>query len=372
MTDGGVMYTEKELVGIAKRENNNKRKYLVVNTRQGKHVPVSPKMALDMFRELGSSIREEYKNEKVLVVGFAETATAIGAALAIELESAYIQTTREIIEDVEYLFFSEEHSHATEQKLVKDDIESIIFDIDRIIFAEDEVTTGKTIMNIISILDKLYPDTVKYSVASILNGMDESAMGLYKKKSIKLHYLVKTSHSEYDTIADSFAGDGKYHDCNTDEYNGEIKQLKLSSMMNTRRLTDTAEYQKWCDQLYSKLEVYIDEKVKNALVIGTEEFMYPAIYVAKCIEEKGVLVKTHSTTRSPIAVSGEDNYPLHERFELKSMYDKNRVIYIYDLQQYDLVFIISDSENKYKEGINSLLNALNIEKNRNIILICSE
>jgi len=95
----------------------------------------------------------------VLVIGFAETATAIGAAVAVDMNTNYIQTTREIIDGVDYLFFSEEHSHATEQKLVKNDIESIIYDIDRIIFVEDEVTTGNTILNIIMILEKLYPDT---------------------------------------------------------------------------------------------------------------------------------------------------------------------------------------------------------------------
>ena len=36
------MYTEQGVVRIARRENNNKRKYLVVNRLQGKHVPVKP------------------------------------------------------------------------------------------------------------------------------------------------------------------------------------------------------------------------------------------------------------------------------------------------------------------------------------------
>ena len=33
-------YTEKDLVKIAKRENNTKRNYLVVDPLQGKHIPV--------------------------------------------------------------------------------------------------------------------------------------------------------------------------------------------------------------------------------------------------------------------------------------------------------------------------------------------
>ena len=52
------MYKEKQLVGIAKRENNTKRKYLVVNRLQGKHIPVRPKEAFQMFSELAAQVRE--------------------------------------------------------------------------------------------------------------------------------------------------------------------------------------------------------------------------------------------------------------------------------------------------------------------------
>lgn len=101
------MYTETELVKIAKRENNKKRSYLVVNRLQGKHIPVSPKEAFQMFGELAELINKSYPTEKLLLIGFAETATAIGAALAGELDCYYIQTTRENIENVDYLYFSE-------------------------------------------------------------------------------------------------------------------------------------------------------------------------------------------------------------------------------------------------------------------------
>ena len=42
-------YTEKDLVKVAKRENNTKRNYLVVDPLQGKHIPVVPSKALDLF-----------------------------------------------------------------------------------------------------------------------------------------------------------------------------------------------------------------------------------------------------------------------------------------------------------------------------------
>ena len=137
------------------------------------------------------------------MVGFAETATAIGAAVAIECQAAYMQTTREVIDGVDYLYFSESHSHATEQKLVKTDLDKIIGKTDRIIFIEDEVTTGNTILNIVRLIQKTYAKPVSFAVASILNGMNEEALENYKNLKIPVHYLVKTTHDTYTEIAES-------------------------------------------------------------------------------------------------------------------------------------------------------------------------
>lgn len=177
-------YQQKDLVRIAKRENNTKRNYLVVDPLQGKHVPVEPSKALNLFKSLAEKLQGKYEGERLLLIGFAETATAIGAQAAITLGTKYIQTTREVIPDARYLFFSEAHSHATEQKLVKDDIDRVINDIDRIVFIEDEVTTGNTIMNIIKIITKEYQKKIKFAVASLLNGMTEESLKIYQDEKI--------------------------------------------------------------------------------------------------------------------------------------------------------------------------------------------
>lgn len=71
------MYTE-NIIAIAKRENNAKRKFLVVNKYQGKHVPVSPDLPFKMFSALADLVAERCKGERLLLIGFAETATTIG------------------------------------------------------------------------------------------------------------------------------------------------------------------------------------------------------------------------------------------------------------------------------------------------------
>ena len=369
-------YTEEQIVRIAKRENNNKRKYLVVNALQGKHIPVSGKKSLDMFITLAKKIEKIcVKGEKLLLIGFCETATAIGSALAIHLRTFYMQTTRETVEDVEYLYFSEEHSHATEQKLVEEDIRNFINDVDRIIFVEDEVTTGNTILNIINILEQKYKPKVKFSVASILNGMDEKSLEIYAQRNITLHYLIKTNHEKYTEIAEKFSGNGRYYPCNTETPQIFVKEYQLDEYINARRITLSWKYHMLCHLLWctleecEELEPVFKQQNKKILVLGTEEFMYPSIYIASMLEKNGNEVKCHSTTRSPIVVSLEEDYPLHERFSLVSLYDDNRKTFIYNLDKYDEVLIITDSTNKSRMGINSLVNALAEKGNTNISLI---
>lgn len=358
-----MSYYESDLVRIAKRENNTKRSYLVVNPLQGKHVPVSPAKALKMFESLAEKVKDQYRNETLLVVGFAETATAIGAQAAISLETKYIQTTREIIPGAEYLFFSEEHSHATEQKLVKNDIDEVVNDIDRILFIEDEVTTGNTILNIIRILRKEYEKELKFAVASLLNGMTSEYQEIYEQEKINIHYLVKTDHSAYSEAAEKMIGDGKYFDVQSST--SKIDIINIKGAVNSRRIIDSKLYLDACkelsDRVIEKIHMSDDKKI---LVLGTEECMYPAIYTGSRIEENGYEVKTHSTTRSPVMVSNESDYPLHQRFALQSVYDPDRKTFIYDIDQYDQVIVITDSEMNDMQGVQSLVNALKMKNSK--------
>ena len=389
------MYTEAELVRIAKRENNTRRKYLVVNRLQGKHIPVSPKEALQMFRSLAELIKEAYPSERLLMVGFAETATAIGAAVAIECQAAYMQTTREVIDGVDYLYFSESHSHATEQKLVKTDLDKIIGKTDRIIFIEDEVTTGNTILNIVRLIQKTYAKPVSFAVASILNGMNEEALENYKNLKIPVHYLVKTAHDTYTEIAEQYQADGICHICTkpqeeeveqqkevqqqiemqqTKEAQQPIEVQEISGWINARRLHTADTYKQACEQLWQEIQQKYGytkytketETGRRILVLGTEEFMYPALYVGAKLEEAGYTVRMHATTRSPIAVSKEEKYPLHTRYELASLYDKNRTTFVYNLTEYEEVLVLTDAQNQETEGWESLQRALALNQNRQI------
>ena len=75
--------------------------------------------------------------------------------------------------------------------------------------------------------------------------------------------------------------------------------------------------------------------------------MYPTIRLGEMLQEESFAdtVKVHSTTRSPIIASGEKNYPLYCRYQLRSLYDERRITYIYNLESYDIVIITTDARN---------------------------
>ncbi len=359
------MYTEKQLVAVAKRENNTKRNYLVVNRLQGKHVPVSPGEAMQMFEELAAAARERYGAERTLVIGFAETATAIGAAVAAELGGWYIQTTREPIYDTAYFSFSELHSHAVEQTLARGALDEIMPNVDRILLAEDEVTTGRTILNIVDVLEQAYGKKA-FAAVSLLNGMDASAEMRFAEKGIDLVYLVKTNHKSYEAKAEQYQGDGACFAPMFSENSYSV--LEIGGYINARRLTEGEAYRKACAGLWEKIHKAVPDKGCSILVLGTEEFMYPALLAAREMEKLGHYVRFHATTRSPILPGSEESYPLHRRYELKSPYDAERATYVYELAEYDEVFVMTDAP-RDGQGIAGICGTLEYAGNRKIQLV---
>ena len=197
--------------------------------------------------------------------------------------------------------------------------------------------------------------------------MTSEHMEQYKSKGIDLHYLVKTDHSRYAEKANEFAEDGCYYEC-LNKTDGDYTVINIPNRMDTRRLVDSCEYKNGCDELWNGLKKKIGNIVdQKILVVGTEEFMFPAFYVGEQLEKEGNQVFCHSTTRSPIAVSLEKDYPLHCRYELKSLYDEDRKTFIYDIGKYDRVFVITDSP-EIEESQRTLINALRTQ-NKNISLV---
>lgn len=363
-----------DLIKVAKRENNTKRSYLYVNPIQGKHIPVSPSLALELFSQMAAIVEERFEGETLLVIGFAETATAIGSAIAYNAENVafYMNTTRESIPATEYLFFTESHSHATEQRLVKTGLEKLLPKIDRIVFAEDEVTTGNTIEKLIDAIMSNYAcDHCKFGIISILNSMPEERIRELRKKQVECGFIHKVpvryriheiENHAYKPLRTelSFACETNYRELFVDNYWNSRVVCETDSLRSAvRGFVETA---------FSKLDIKGKE---NILILGTEEFMFPAMLLGSYIEREGhgVRVRFHATTRSPIEISDDKDYPLNRRAPLYSLYEKNRRTFIYNLCSYDYVIIATDAMPIQSQGINSLIGALDEAGNKEIAVV---
>ena len=358
-------YDEKQLVRIAKRDNNTKRAHLLVNPLQGKHIPVVPKSALAVFKDLAQKLYKKYPNEKLLLIGFAETATAICAAVALSAPTDiyFLQTTREFFENTEFLYFSETHSHAVEQKLVKTNLVKYLSTCDRIIFVEDEVTTGNTILNAIHSLQVEYKNIpLKFGIASILNSVSAQCTAQFKAKDIEFTFLLHITVTDYTEHLDQFSFSSNTLHSFENAFAESITEYYVPGKMDPRIGILNSDFAQSCSSLAKRVLSDLGETCthKSVLVLGSEEFMFPPLYVASQIEAtcNCCEVKFHATTRSPILPSESADYPLLARFQLKSIYDNERTIYVYNLKKYDKVIIIHDAPKENMAGLHSLVAAL--------------
>lgn len=340
---------------VEHRSNNKKRDFLFCNKEQGKHIPVSPSIAFDLFDELTHLVNSQLKRRKVLVIGFAETATAIGAYLASKFDSCvyHLQTTRENCEPVKKLIeFSEEHSHATEQYLYGD-LENIPY-FDYVLFVEDEISTGKTILNFIREFKKINHDLL-FGVASICNWQNEANREIYKEHNIDTFSLIKGELKDENVKMDvtvkpevtQYAGKEMYSFTQYCSYETVyMKENNPFLVERTGRVPGNKEYENILEESFNKVFEFIG-KAQDILIIGTEEFMYFPMLVGEMLEGFGRRVHTHSTTRSSIDIieGSSDIYNgIVNKNKLHSAYDANRDTYIYNLRKYDKVIIITDAD----------------------------
>lgn len=343
-----------DVIKMAKRHNNPKRDFLFVNTLLGKHIAVQGRDALMMHRALGDKVYELFKekgweDKKVLLVGFAETATALAQNImfySLRFKEkfplnvvGYTQTTREELPSNQYtnIAFEEEHSHATSQKLYFDKE----LDYDVVLFIEDEITTGNTILNFISQFEK-HQSGKDYAVASILNWQNDKDAKTFSEKGVEVAFLVR---GKMKTELPSFSiKEGKEYDLYQDEVN---YKANLSLRNNPRLPMTVEEFSEYVtfgdnkDKEFSKLISLKDSK-KKTLIIGTEENMFVPIFFAIIID-----ADVKATTRSPIESSLENGYPISSRLKLNSAYESGRVTYLYDMDLGDyeqfVIFVEEES-----------------------------
>ena len=370
-----MQYTAGQLVRLAKREKNSARPYLFVNPLQGKHIPTSPDAAIGMCQQAADLVNQAYPDDMLYVIGFAETATGIAASVGSFLRNiVYYQNTTRETNGEDCLLFSEVHSHATDQLLRTAGIETALKSVDRIIFIDDEVTTGNTICNLIRMIGtRFHADHLKYTILSVLNSMSDDRFAEISRQGIDCLFLCRIPYEyEKDSIMDvSF--DPGVHIAVSGDHPSVRPELIHSCPVNSRSLVRYSDYIQSVRSFAEEIRLRLlsgGAGYDSVLVLGTEEFMFPTFMAGEMIRQQGYSknVVIHSTTRSPIIASGKSGYPLNFRYTIRSPYDSGRITYVYNLRKYDRVFVLTDADDR-SPGLGDLRRALEMAGNSDISFV---
>ncbi|MFE7357529.1 phosphoribosyltransferase [Streptomyces sp. NPDC057543] len=173
----------RELLGLALRRNP-KRAHLLVSNVLGKHVPQKPSVVYGAGFELGRRVYAllgDAEARRAVVLGYAETATGLGHAVADGLGVAsYLHSTRRPVDGVERAGgFEESHSHATSHLLLPEDPNLLAGERDPadagapvadapLVLVDDEFSTGNTVLNTIRALHERYPRS-RYVIVALVD-----------------------------------------------------------------------------------------------------------------------------------------------------------------------------------------------------------
>jgi hypothetical protein len=310
---------------------------------------------------------------KTLFIGFAETATGLAQAVFQNFSNAsYIHTTREKITSINSaLFFNEEHSHAVEHSLFP--FNSDFFnEFEDIVLVDDELTTGKSALNLIKCLPGKY-----FGILSILDWRDATSYKMFenkKNRNVKVCSLlkgdIKCSKSK-NIVSDDLiipSPSTKLIPCKehvfkiTDSIDGYSKhtgRFGLNSEDNAGILQEIKSIAKVLKE---------DRTAGNCLCIGTGEFIYFPCCISAMLGDN---VYFQSTTRSPVHARNIDCYGNKNKVSFQSPEDETITNYLYNIPDnfYEQVFFLSEKPltKEKKEELNKIFTCFHI---KSIIFVC--
>lgn len=347
-----------DLCGFACRQNP-KRGFLFVSKVLGKHYPVKPstmQMVFDLLAEKIAQVTQQQPNN-TLFLGFAETATGLGAGIFDSWRKRawqpafYMHTTRYDLNREKLLHFQEEHSHATGHIVFHPDepAKKILDNLSTLVLVDDEITTGTTAKNFIKEFLVSQPNLKKVIIVSIKNWMGLEKTNLFKEHFNGIDFqFVSLLEGSY-----SFTKNPEYVCEAMPNVDGKIehKDYLLKNNYGRTGLLSFPQYS------FEQLTKDIDFS-KTTLVLGTGEFHYPPYLLAKYLEEKSTPVWYQSTTRSPISLG----HTIESKLEFSDNYSDGIPNFVYNVVpgQYEQVIICYETPKNYISDLSRQLNAHNI------------
>jgi adenine/guanine phosphoribosyltransferase-like PRPP-binding protein len=371
-----------QFFGVARRDNR-KRAELFVSRVLGKHIPAPP----GLVRAVGTALAERVAcalaggqpsfdlaaafadpdrasalcdavtpwpvGGPVLVVGYCETATALGHLVADRLAgSVAVHTSRRSDAAAgPMVAFEEEHSHATSHYLALRDRGLLVEEGTPMVLVDDEFTTGRTVINTISALQSTYPRK-RYVGASILDWRTLEWQAALARRCAETVTTAETVALVRGVWEGAVAGPASPAGADAAGDRARRIAARPPAPVSEHRFPapgpptrfgwsagDRDRFEDAHRSVAARLAAW--RHGERALCLGTEEFMYPPLRIA---EHLGPGVLYQSTTQSPIVAVDVEGYPVRSAAAFEEPIEGGRGGFIYNLVPggYDDVFVFLD------------------------------
>ncbi|HET9380400.1 MAG TPA: phosphoribosyltransferase [Streptomyces sp.] len=319
-------------LGLALRRNP-RRAHLLVSNVLGKHVPQSPSVVYGHGFRLGRRVRELLGGEAAgaVVLGYAETATGLGHAVADGMGGApCLHSTRRPVDGVTPAGgFEESHSHATSHLLLPEDPDLLAGD-GPLVLVDDEFSTGNTVLNTIRDLHARHPRR-RYVVVALVDvrSPDDSGRltGFARETGARVDLVAGATGTV--TLPDDVLDRGRElvarHEtppgAPAARPGGRVVRVGLgwpSGLPDGGRHGFTPAHRARLDAalpaMAARLAEALPPAARRVLVLGFEELMYAPLRLAHELERTvGAGVRYSTTTRSPVLAVDDPGYAIRTR-----------------------------------------------------------
>lgn len=341
-----------ELLGLALRRNP-KRAHLLVSNVLGKHVPQKPSVVYGAGYGLGERVRALLgadEARRAVVLGYAETATGLGHAVADGLRDApYLHSTRRPVAGVAQAGgFEEAHSHATSHLLLPEDPELLAGGAEApgtedgsgasvLVLVDDEFSTGNTVLNTIRALHELHPRD-RYVIVALVDmrsaGDRDRLTAFAAEIGARVDLVTRSSgtvtlpegvleRGQALVAAQEAEQTGRAHEA--DEYAAPVTRVALdwpAGVPDGGRHGFTPAHRAALEAALPGMAERIGDALDGGarhgrvLVLGFEELMYAPLRLGTALEEalgSDAEVRYSTTTRSPVLAVDDPGYAIRTR-----------------------------------------------------------